>query len=260
MTRIAAAARFCFALSLIVFGVQHLVYGEFVTRVFPKLPAFIPGHLLWAYVAGLILLGAGAAIVFRLRVRTAATILGCLILLSFLLLYVPQLLVSPPLGGLWTNAGKALALAGGCFLLAVSLPARASESRITEAVLPRLAPVSPVFLSIFLILAGVQHFLFSKFVATLVPGWIPGAMFWTYFAAVALIAGGLGMLIPPLTFWAGLLSAVMIFLWVFLLHIPRALAAPHDSNETTAVFEALAFSATAFLVAFRRYKRDRSAL
>ena len=41
----------------------------------------------------------------------------------------------------------------------------------------------------------------------------------------------------------------MIFLWVLMLHIPRAVAAPHDSNETTAVFEALAISGAAFLVA-----------
>jgi hypothetical protein len=43
----------------------------------------------------------------------------------------------------------------------------------------------------------------------------------------------------------------MIYLWIVLLHIPRALAAPRDSNETTAVFEALAIGATAFLVAAR---------
>ncbi len=41
----------------------------------------------------------------------------------------------------------------------------------------------------------------------------------------------------------------MIFLWVLLLHIPRAVASPHDSNETTAVFEALAMSGGAILIA-----------
>jgi hypothetical protein len=44
----------------------------------------------------------------------------------------------------------------------------------------------------------------------------------------------------------------MIFLWVVLPHIPRALAAATEAtraNETTAVFEALAFSGLAFLLA-----------
>jgi uncharacterized membrane protein YphA (DoxX/SURF4 family) len=84
-----------------------------------------------------------------------------------------------------------------------------------------------------------------------VPRWIPGHVFWTYFAGIALIAGGLGILVPKLTKPAALLTGTMIFLWIVLLHIPRALAAPHDANETTAVFEAIAISATAFLIAAR---------
>jgi uncharacterized membrane protein YphA (DoxX/SURF4 family) len=84
-----------------------------------------------------------------------------------------------------------------------------------------------------------------------VPRWIPGHVFWTYFAGIALIAGGLGILIPKLTYLAALLTGIMIFLWIVLLHITRALAAPHDANETTSVFEAIVVSATAFLIAAR---------
>jgi hypothetical protein len=48
---------------------------------------------------------------------------------------------------------------------------------------------------------------------------------------------------------AACLSAVMIFLWVLLLHIPRAFAGPNHANETAGVFEALAISGVALLVA-----------
>jgi uncharacterized membrane protein len=226
-----------FAVAMVAFGIQHLVYGEFVTRVVPKLPAWIPWHSFWAYATGFALVAAGIEILFRRQTRLAASLLGSLFLLSFLLLYLPQLLASQPLGGLWTNAGKALALSGGAFLVAGSPKPMIALGRI--------------FLSAFLILTGVQHFLFVPFVASLVPRWIPGHLFWTYFAGVALIAGGVGMLIPKTRRLAAFLSGTMIFLWVLLLHIPRALAAPHDSNETTAVFEALAISGAAFLVAAR---------
>jgi hypothetical protein len=57
------------------------------------------------------------------------------------------------------------------------------------------------------------------------------------------------MIVPRTRRPAGYLSGIMILLWVFLLHIPRAVAAPHDANETTAVFEALAVSGAAFLAA-----------
>jgi len=42
-----------------------------------------------------------------------------------------------------------------------------------------------------------------------------------------------------------------MFLWVFLLHIPRAVADPRGSlgNEWTSVFEALAYSGVAFMLA-----------
>ena len=48
---------------------------------------------------------------------------------------------------------------------------------------------------------------------------------------------------------AATLTGIMIFSWVVLLHIPRALADVHNANETTAVFEALAMTGPAFLVA-----------
>jgi uncharacterized membrane protein len=247
MGLIATIAPFFIAIAMIAFGIQHLVYGEFVTRVIPKLPAWIPWHAFWADLTGCVLIAAGAAILIGKQARAAALLLGSLLLLSFLVFYLPALLVSPPLSPLWTNAGKALALSGGSFLVAASITQRYTGSPIWY--LDRLIPLSRVFLSAFLIVAGIQHFMYPTFVATLVPGWIPGHMFWTYFAGVALIAGGVGMLIPKVAHLAAFLSGVMIFLWVLLLHIPRALAAPHNSNETTAVFEALAMSGTAFMVA-----------
>jgi uncharacterized membrane protein len=241
MPAITLLARFFFAIALVAFGIQHLVYGEFVTRAVPKLPAQIPWHPLWAYLTGIGLIVAGVAILLGKAARIAATLLGGIILLSFLFLYLPQIAAGPPLSGLWTNGGKALVLAGGAFLIA-GFP----------------IILSRCFLGAFMILAGIQHFLFVTFVASLVPAWIPWHVFWTYFAGVALIAGGIGIIVPKTTRLAASLSGIMIFLWVLLLHIPRALAAPHDSNETTAVFEALAFSGIAFLMA--AYRRKKNAL
>ena len=238
-------ARCCFAIAMVAFGLQHLVYGKFVTRVTPKLPDGVPGQALWAYFIGGLLIAAGVGLLLRKRAYVAGMLLGGLMLLSFLVLYLPLLFTTPVLGGLWTNAGKVLAMAGGAFLMA------GAAERGSRGFLDGMAvAISPYFLSAFLVLAGVQHFLFVSFVASLVPGWIPGHIFWTYFAGVALIAGGVGIAVPKVRHLAALLSGIMIWLWLVLLHIPRALAAPHDANETTAVFEALAIGATAFLVAY----------
>lgn len=49
---------------------------------------------------------------------------------------------------------------------------------------------------------------------------------------------------------AALLLGVMIFLWLLMLHIPRAIADPSGGkgNEWTSVFKALALSGIAFLL------------
>ena len=229
----ATVARWFIGIALVAFGIQHLVYREFVTRLVPKLPGWIPWHSFWACVLGIVLIVAGAAIVWGKKARWAGILLGVIGLLSVLLLYLPRLAGNLHDGGLWTNAGKALMLSGAGLLVARS----------------GLDAVGRVFVSAFLILAGVEHFIYAQFVMGLVPAWIPGHLFWTYFAGVALIAGGVGMIVPMTRRLAGYLSGIMILLWVFLLHIPRAMAAPHNANETTAVFEALAVSGAAFLAA-----------
>jgi len=110
--------------------------------------------------------------------------------------------------------------------------------------------IATVLLAVFLIICGVQHFVYAGFVDTLVPAWIPpGQRFWTYFTGVALFAGGVGLLFRGTVRTAALLSGVMVFFWVLLLHIPRAVSETNQANELAGVFEALAISGVALLIA-----------
>ena len=52
-------------------------------------------------------------------------------------------------------------------------------------------PYGRIFFSIMMIVFGYDHFLYTQFVATLVPDWIPWHVFWTYFAGVALMGSGI---------------------------------------------------------------------
>ncbi len=261
MKKLAALGRFFFAAAVIAFGVQHFVYLDFVTRVVPRLPVWIPGHRFLACVFGTFLVATGVAILFGKAARLAALLLGAVILVSFAMLHLPLVIANPYTGGLWTSAGKALALAGGSFLVADSLheelntPAHWLASVVKA--FARFIPFGRSFLGAFLILCGIQHFIYVEFVATLVPSWIPGHLFWTYFTGAALIAGGVGIIIPMTARLAASLTGIMIFLWVVLLHIPRAVADLHNANETTAVFEALAISGAAILVAVCQKTKNR---
>jgi uncharacterized membrane protein len=239
-------------------GVLQLATGDFV-RLVPKLPAWVPAPSLWAYLFGVVLVVIGLAILSGRMVRTAASVLAVMILVEVLFLYIPQIGSNPLIdrpylrGFMWTNPLKALALVGGAAILVGRLPDGSSVLSPLVRAIGRLEPFGAVFLAIFLIVCGMQHFAYRDFVARMVPSWIPpGQGFWTYFTGVALMAGGVGILVPRTARLAATLSAVMIFLWVLLLHIPRALGGPQHANETAGIFEALALSGVALMVAGTR--------
>lgn len=239
---LATAGRVLYAIPIIALGAMHVGYADFVTRLTPSWPAWAPPRPVSACLVGVALMGAGLAILLKWRTRAAAFVVAAIIALSLVFLHVPRVVANPGSGGTWTSPVKFLTIGGGALLVAAlfSAPGTRSKNGI-------LLALGRIFFSIFLVLCGVQHFVYSDFVATLVPAWIPGHFFWTYFAGVALIAGGIGMTIPRTARWAGLLSALMILLWVPLVHIPRALAS--GTQEWSGVWEALAMSGIALLVA-----------
>lgn len=247
-----------FGVATVASGVLQLVTGDFV-RLVPKLPAWVPAPSLWAYLFGVVLVVIGLAILSGRMARAAASLLLVMILVEVLFLYIPQIGSNPLIdrpylrGFMWTNPLKALALVGGAAILVGRSPDEGGPLSALVPIIGRLEPFGALFLAVFLIVCGMQHFAYRPFVTTMVPSWIPpGQGFWTYFTGVALMAGGVGILIPRTARLAATLSAVMIFLWVLLLHIPRALAGPQHANETAGVFEALALSGVALMVAGTR--------
>lgn len=247
--------RLFFAWALIGSGLLQLMRQDFV-RLVPKLPGWVAWPELWAGLSGAILVAAGLAIALDRKRRFATVAVAGLFVVVFFL-YLPGLRANPGAGFMWTNPCKTLALLGGALLLA-ALPegwnpafGRTDEIRVGKTLLSsggRLPPLSAASLGVFLVVCGVQHFVYADFVVTLVPAWLPGPRFWGYFTGGALVAGGLGINFRPTVAPAAALSGLMIFLWVVLLHIPRAVAGWPNIFETAGVFEALAVSGIAFLL------------
>ena len=244
------AGRIFYALGLASIGLMHLFFKNFPWVVIPDFPAWIPVRLLWVFGIGVALIAAGVCMLFNLQGRKVAAWTGVGLLALVLIAHLPSRLTSQYAWvlGAWTNAIKELALAGGAWIAAMTF-------QRTEGELPRwlerALPLGRCFFAFLLIVFGVDHFLYPKFVASIVPSWVGSPMFWTYFAGAALIAGGVGMIARRVAALAALLTGVMIFLWVFMLHTPRAIADPYTNvgNEWASVFEALAFSGMAFMVA-----------
>jgi hypothetical protein len=74
---------------------------------------------------------------------------------------------------------------------------------------------------------------------------------------VALIAGGIGLNVPPTARLAATLSGIMLFSWVFLVHIPLAID-KHLVSEVSRGFQAMQDSAVAFMLAGTVRRRTRS--
>jgi uncharacterized membrane protein len=153
---------FC-TISIIAFGVLHPRQGGFATRPVPTPGAAIPGRAAVAYLVGAVLVAAGGAILARFRTREVSLALGGLLFLSVIGIYLPRLLPQVTWGDVLTNTLKVAALGGGALTIARSVPGRG-----------RIPPVDRVLFALFLVVCGIEHFLFAVFVATLVPAWMPG--------------------------------------------------------------------------------------
>lgn len=245
-----------FAIGLIAIAVQQLFCSDFRPVILPPAyPVWFTHRLIWTWVFSIALIAACITILFEIKARTVSLIMAGIFLLMVLLFQISGQTAPAQLGG-WTNAFKELTLSGGAFLVAGSLISKGHPSALISF-LGKLIPLGKYFLAITMALFGYMHFVYPDFVATLVPNWIPGHLFWTYFAGAALIAGGLGIMLNFKRQLAAKLVGIMLFIWLIVLHIPRGIADPHsgDGNEWTSVFEALAFSGIAFIIAGNTARR-----
>ena len=230
--------RLFFALALVGFGLENIVFGHYVVARAAPWPADPAQQHLTAYVTGVLFLACGGAILAGRWTREAALQAAVLILGWSLCLHWPKAIAGPTFSGDWTNALKAVVLAAGGGLVAL----RTGEP--AGPLLSGLGRVAPHACAPFFLLAGIQHILFVQFVETLVPPFIPFARFWTYFAAAALLAAGFGLLAPPVRRLAATLTGWMVFSWVFLVLVPLVFGSGRSSGRASSKPSASAGSAS----------------
>jgi uncharacterized membrane protein YphA (DoxX/SURF4 family) len=254
--------RLNYAAGIAGLGLQQFYYPGFRPVFVPSWPDGMPNPQMLIYLSSTGLILSGLFIVFNFQARKASLLLGSALLLLVIVCHIPFQIANntTSLGG-WTDAFKILALSGGAYLIAGSFSISKSypDGKLFRS-LENLIPVGRIFFGIMLTVFGIDHFLYYQFVQTLVPAWIPFPLFWTYFAAIALIGAGVSFIFMIKMKPVGILTAIMLFIWFLILHIPRAIAMPDvaNGNELTSVFQALAFSGVALVVAFARSSSTKS--
>jgi uncharacterized membrane protein len=243
------ASRMFYAIALIAFGVQQFIFHVVIIGRPLAWPTWLPGQTIAAYATGLLLIITGIGVVLNKKIIYGLLGVAIFVLLWAGLRNIYFVIAHLDIGAMLTSSGKALTLGSGALLVAWTLIEKGNSSTLDERI-GKLSILCQYFTGYFLLASGVQHFLFVDFVKFLIPAWIPGALFWTYFAGVALAAAGLGLLTGIKASLAAALAGWMVLTWVFVLHIPLAIA-QSNQNEWTAVFEALGVSGILLMLSYR---------
>ena len=225
-----------FSLAMVAVGVETLLYERhsYLTaspdKIIPIIP-FLPQIPWLAYAFGAILAASGVALLFNRTVRPAAIVVGSLMFLGAVLFYAPEYVAN------WA---------------AMSVPARTSIFEpIALAALAWLLPgagampswlvrASRYLLALSFIMFGLDHFLALVFLSTLIPNWIPWHVFWIVFFGAGFIAAGVSFALNTLLRYAAICTGLMFAIWVFTLHLPRVVRAPHNPDEWSSLLIAVA--------------------
>lgn len=118
--------RILFSIPIISFGILHFLYAKDVAEY---VPSWVPYRLFWAYLAGAGLLCSGIAIILKIKTGLAATLLGTMIFIWFIILHMPRMIGSSTadMGSEVTSAFIALAYSGIAFVIGAARKQKANQ-------------------------------------------------------------------------------------------------------------------------------------
>jgi uncharacterized membrane protein len=237
------AGRAFFAIAMVFFGIQFVIFAASLTGPVPG-PPWTRGnvYVAWLVAAGFILVG--LSIASGKMGRCVSLFVGTAMILFGLIHYGPALVAKLHDPGPWTNLFELLALGGGAWVIAAGFPPPPASGWVRT-----LADAGRYLIAIALVVFAVQHFIYARFVADLVTPWIPWHLFWAYFCGIAFVAAALSFVAGKMVRLAATLLGTMFFLWVIVLHIPRVAAAMRNGDEVTSLFVCLAMSGVSFALA-----------
>lgn len=148
------------------------------------------------------------------------------------------------------GAGTA-ALAAGLFLVRARFTAASGVGRILV--------LGPVFEGVALAIFATEHFLAARDLSAIVPRWIPGPLFWTYFVGAALLAAAISFIAWRYVRWSASLLAVLFLIIVATIDLPNLPKHVHERLFWTLTVRETAFAGGAMVLAGSLWSRARPA-
>jgi uncharacterized membrane protein len=143
-----------------------------------------------------------------------------------------------------------IALVAGLFLVRTRFAAASGAERILV--------LGPVFEAVALAIFAAEHFLAARGLSTIVPRWLPGALFWTYFVGAALLAASISFIAWRYVRWSASLLALLFLIIVATIDLPNL---PKHINERlfwTLTVRETAFAGGAMVLAGSLWPRGKS--
>lgn len=260
MEKIFNLGRPFFAITVAGFGVLYLVWARFGDAMFPVIP-WIPAKPILIYLTAVVLIAGGLSIASGIAARVSTIFLGFLFLACALFLHLHKLIAQPYDIGIRTLVFEMLSMCAAFFTLAGILPKAQGAFSGSGGVLGHLVKAGPILFGISMVIFGIDHFLLLRFIASLVPAWLPGKMFWAYFTGAAFVAAGVAITLNWMARVAGTLLGILFLLMFLSLHAPRVLTAPrcHNPNEWSSAFICFGMCAASWICAAYSDRKRRQA-
>jgi uncharacterized membrane protein YphA (DoxX/SURF4 family) len=203
-------------------GALCLVWGTFDPG--QPVPGDFPHRAALARGAALVMLIAGAAVMWRWSAsRGAAVLVAYYAFVVVLLMYGRMLLVHAAEFLTYEGLAIQLAIAVGALLVY----AAGADEPVVPAV--HLIRVGQRIFALCVMVFGTAHFLYMNLTAPLVPAWLPPAQeFWAFATGVAQIAAGVAILTGLRARLAAMLLTAMYASFSLLVHGPMLLADPSN--------------------------------
>jgi len=138
--------------------------------------------------------------------------------------------------------------AAGILLSLIALWAARSDIARARG-LDKIVALANLCFAVPLAVFGAEHFASARFIMELVPKYMPGRLFWTYFVGVALLAASFSIATKIRVRWSGLGFGIMMFLFVAMMDLPGTLANVHNRISWVLLCRELSFGAGGCILA-----------
>lgn len=245
MKDLARFGRAIYIAAILALGIQAFISSAVIYELEP-VPSWVHPQVILANLTGFFLVAVGLGLIIKNLARVAAIALAAMLALWVVLLHVRLLMPDPAPDLSFTF--ETLALAGVAWAIAASASSDAQTESGWSAVIKPTARVGRYVFGISLVAFCAVNVIYHKFIAGMIPAWIPAHLFWAYFTGFASLAAGISMLTGIWARTAFVMTGIMYGSWLLVIHLPYVAAHPNARGMWTDMFITLALAGGAWFM------------